>query len=406
MKRPRTAWGRVAVIGAAAIAAAGTGMLFEYIRTQFHPTVTDTQTPSRKGPRLDAKEREQRIVAPGKGSSKSRLPGAQTKAPDIIAAPPVLKLPDIAPDASTIRKYDIPTINEASVCLPRKKFRFSNIGKGKQKKRTKRAYIENMIQRAKFSAVVAMENPDGSLKFLAGVNAEKKRFPASITKLMTLYLSAEQLQKGAWKETDLLTFSEPALEMGRRKQSSNVAAYRAITGNTWRVRDFLYGLMMKSSNEAAVELGLKLESDPVRLGQIMTQKARQIGMLNTVFKNASGWTDYEQYTTPVDLVVLLHQFNQKFPEYKHYLGKKTWTVTINGKAATFNNNIQHIRDGWIGRVKIDEAKSGTLSMSGLNMIVSGMYGGRRVYMLVMGGANRGGRNDCMMQMTRFLPKRP
>lgn len=298
----------------------------------------------------------------------------------------------IAPPSASA--FTIPEVDPDQLCRPVRLFR-NVVQRVKKKKITKKIpYTAELVDEKKFAAVVAREKTDGTLEWIAGANATEALVPASMTKLMTAYMVFELLQSGKLKESDPVTFSDKA----RAMLPSNLSVYRKHLGNTWTVRGALYGMLMKSGNDAAVALGELISADEKRLGQLMTLKARSLGM-NAVFKNASGWADDEQTASGADMIVLMHALYKMFPQYTHYLGTRSVQISAGAKKpVTLVNAIGHIQSGAIGPIKIDGAKSGTLASSGLNMIVSGTYNGRRIYLVVMGGEDRHGRNRCMQEI--------
>ncbi len=145
-------------------------------------------------------------------------------------------------------------------------------------------------------------------KTLYSKNADAKRYPASITKVMTLYMLFEQIEQGH-------------LTLNSKLKVSSVAASRPPsklglkTGSTIRVRDAMYALVTKSANDVAAVVAENIAGSEAAFGRMMTQKARSIGMTKTTFRNASGLPDKRQTTTARDLITLGRHVLKKYPEY-------------------------------------------------------------------------------------------
>src|ERR1700736_4497474 len=148
-------------------------------------------------------------------------------------------------------------------------------------------------------AVLASNNPDGS------------RHPASLTKIMTLYLLFERLESGKMKLDTEMDVSEHASEQAPTKLGLR-------PGQTIKVEDAIKGLVTRSANDAAVVIAEAIAGDEGDFAKLMTRKARALGMVRTVYRNASGLPDDEQVTTARDQATLGRAIQERFPPFYRY----------------------------------------------------------------------------------------
>ena len=144
--------------------------------------------------------------------------------------------------------------------------------------------------------------------------ADAERYPASLTKMMTLYMLFEALESGQVALDDTITASaeaasRPASKLGLR------------AGQTLRVEDAIRALIIQSANDVAVAVAEHLHEDEARFAAVMTLRARELGMTNTVFRNASGLPDAAQHTTARDVARLAYALHQDFPQYYGYFSE-------------------------------------------------------------------------------------
>jgi D-alanyl-D-alanine carboxypeptidase len=220
----------------------------------------------------------------------------------------------------------------------------------------------------------------GSGKVLHNVNADAPRFPASVTKVMTLYMLFEQLERGKLTlETPL-----PVSDFARRQSPSKIGFDR---GETIEVEDAIKALVTKSANDVAVVVAEAIGGDEETFGEMMTAKARAIGMRNTVFKNASGLPNREQVTTARDLATLGKAVHDRFPKYWRYFQTRNFE---------FANRNYRNHNRLLGRVDgVDGIKTGYTRASGFNLLTSARDGNRHLIAVVLGG--RSGRiRDAQM----------
>jgi D-alanyl-D-alanine carboxypeptidase len=220
-------------------------------------------------------------------------------------------------------------------------------------------------------------------KVLHSSNPDAKRHPASLTKIMTLYLLFEQLEAGEMTLDEKMDVSEEAAA-----QSPTKLGLRA--GSTISVEDALKGLITRSANDAAVVIAEWIGDDEESFAKLMTQKAKALGMTRTVYKNASGLPDDEQVTTARDQAILGRAIQEHFPRYYKYFSTRSFRY--NGRAIRNHNSL-------LGRVEgVDGIKTGYIRASGFNLVTSVHRGNRYVVAVVMGGQSARSRDARMRQL--------
>ncbi len=220
---------------------------------------------------------------------------------------------------------------------------------------------------AKYASIVI----DGKTgKVLHQVNADTRNYPASLTKMMTLYMTFEALSDGRLRLNQKLSVSRTAA--GR--SPSKLGLKR---GEKIRVRDIIGALVTKSANDAATVMAEAIGGSERRFARMMTVKAREIGMDNTTFRNASGLPNRRQLTTARDMATLSRALYMDFPEHYHYFSTRKFTY----KGLTHKNH-----NKLLGRYRgIDGIKTGYIRASGFNLAASMERDGRRLISVVMGG---------------------
>jgi D-alanyl-D-alanine carboxypeptidase len=218
---------------------------------------------------------------------------------------------------------------------------------------------------------------------LASDQADELRHPASLTKLMTLYLTFSALDSGRLSLGDALPVSINALNAPPTKMG--------MTPNgTVLVRDAVMGLVTRSANDAAVLLAEALGGDEESFARLMTQKARQLGMASTVYRNASGLPNPEQVTTARDLARLANALLRDFPHY--YPVFSVLSYTYRGRPLANHNRMLATYAG------ADGLKTGYTNASGFNLVMSAMRDNRRLIGVVMGGSNAFQRDRLMAEL--------
>ena len=208
------------------------------------------------------------------------------------------------------------------------------------------------------------------------------RHPASLTKLMTIYLTFSALDSGRLSLGDGLPVSINALNAPPTKMG-------LPPGGTVSVRDATMALVTRSANDAALVLAEALGGDEASFAQMMTSKARQLGMSQTVFRNASGLPNREQVTTARDMARLAFALMRDFPHYYPVFSVQSWPYR--GRYLENHNRMLGSYEG------ADGLKTGYTNASGFNLVMSAMRDNRRLIGVVMGGDSAGQR-DRMMAM--------
>ncbi len=209
---------------------------------------------------------------------------------------------------------------------------------------------------------------------------DEERYPASLTKMMTLYMTFELIELGRLDYTTKIKMTEEAAAVAPSKLDLD-------PGDEITVLDAIKALVTKSANDVAVALAQHIGGSETNFARLMTQKARAIGMSKTTFKNASGLPDSGQVTTSRDMLTLALRLQDEFPE--HYKLFATRTFTFRGH--TYRNH-----NGLLGRYSgTDGIKTGYTRASGFNLVTSVRRGGKHVVAVVFGGRTAGIRNARM-----------
>lgn len=218
---------------------------------------------------------------------------------------------------------------------------------------------------------------------LHAANADETRYPASLTKMMTLYLLFEELEKGAMRLNQPLPVSAQAEAM----PASKLWLKR---GSTITVEEAILALVVRSANDVAVVVAEALGGSERQFGHMMTAKARDLGMRSTVFRNASGLPDAGQTTSARDMATLSIRLMQDFPQYYHYFSRQSFTY----RGTTHNSHNRLVRN-YPGA---DGMKTGFIRASGFNVATSAVRDGRRLVSVVMGGFTAASRDAHMADL--------
>jgi D-alanyl-D-alanine carboxypeptidase len=231
-----------------------------------------------------------------------------------------------------------------------------------------------------YAAIVVDAN---SGRVLHASNPDSLRHPASITKIMTLYLVFEQIEAGKLRLDTPLPVSAYAASQAPSKLGLR-------PGQTISVEDAIKALVTKSANDIAVVIAEALGGDEETFAKMMTRKARALGMTRTVYANASGLPDDEQVTTARDQAQLGRAIQDRFPRYYRYFA--TSSFYFGGRAIRNHNNL-------LGRVAgVDGIKTGFIRKSGFNLVTSVRRGNRHLVAVVIGGASAGARDARMRSL--------
>jgi D-alanyl-D-alanine carboxypeptidase len=208
-------------------------------------------------------------------------------------------------------------------------------------------------------------------------NEDALRHPASVTKVMTLYLLFEQLERGKVALDTPLAVSAHASMQAPSKLDLR-------PGATIAVEDAIKALVTKSANDVAVVVAENLGGSEEAFAEQMTRKARALGMTNTRYRNASGLPDPEQITTARDLTILGRAIQERFPKQYRYFQTRVFNYA--GAAHRNHNKL-------LGRVEgVDGIKTGYIKASGYNIVTSVSRGSRRLIVVVMGADSGRARN--------------
>ncbi|NRA87058.1 MAG: D-alanyl-D-alanine carboxypeptidase [Rhizobiales bacterium] len=245
----------------------------------------------------------------------------------------------------------------------------------------------NAYNKPRYSSVIIDVNNG---KTIHAKNATSLRYPASLTKIMTLYMLFEELKQGRVKKWTRLSVSRHAT----RQQPSKLYLKK---GSYITVEDAIKALVTKSANDVAVVIAEHIGGTESRFAVKMTKVARSIGMRNTVFKNASGLPNKRQVTTAKDMAILGINIQRRFPTYYKYF--KTRVFTYKGVRYGNHNKL-------LGKYRgVDGIKTGYTHASGFNLVSSVRRDGKHVVAVVIGAKSGRSRNLHMEQLlNKAMPK--
>lgn len=227
-------------------------------------------------------------------------------------------------------------------------------------------------------------------KTLYSKDANARRYPASLTKMMTLYLTFEALAAGKINKNTPVIFSakaaaEPPTKLGVRK------------GGAVTVETAILSMVTKSANDSSTALAEMLGGSEANFARMMTSKARALGMKATVFRNANGLPDPGQFTTAHDMAVLGMALREHFPQYYGYFSTRSFA---------YGNRRINGHNRLLGRIKgVDGIKTGYTRASGFNLVSSVADGNRKLVAVVMGGSSGGARDKQMASLIQtYMPQ--
>lgn len=213
--------------------------------------------------------------------------------------------------------------------------------------------------------------------------ADKQLHPASLTKIMTLLMVFERLERGQIRLNDRIYISKHAAGMVPSKLG-------LAAGSTIRVQDAIYALVTKSANDIAVAIAEHIGRNERNFAYMMTRRARAIGMNNTTFRNASGLHDPRQISTARDMAMLARHVIREHPRYYRYFSRKNFTYA--GKTYRNHNRLMNSYKG------MDGMKTGYIQASGFNLVGSAVRNDRRLIGVVFGGRTSKSRNAHMAKL--------
>jgi len=219
-------------------------------------------------------------------------------------------------------------------------------------------------------------------KTLEESNADSRRHPASLTKIMTLYLLFERLDAGKMKLSTMMPVSEHAAEQAPTKLGLK-------PGQHLEVEDAIRGIVTRSANDAAVVIAEAIGGDEESFAKMMTAKAHALGMAHTTYVNASGLPDDDQITTARDQALLGRAIQDRFPRYYHYFSTPSFT---------FRGEEIRNHDHLLGQYGVDGIKTGYTRASGFNLVTSLHHDGRHIVAVVMGGSSARARDAHMREL--------
>jgi D-alanyl-D-alanine carboxypeptidase len=232
---------------------------------------------------------------------------------------------------------------------------------------------------ASATAAIVVDGATG--RVLYGMNEDAPRHPASVTKVMTLYLLFEQLEKGRFTLDSEIPISAHAAAQAPSKLGLR-------PGQTIRIEDAIKAIVTKSANDIAVAVGEAVadgsESD---FAELMTRKARALGMNHTLYRNASGLPNDEQITTAADLALLGRAIQDRFPRYYRYFSIHEFAYR--GQRIHTHNHLMDRCEG------MDGIKTGYTAASGFNLLSSVKRDGHYIVSVVMGGKSARSRDNYM-----------
>lgn len=221
-------------------------------------------------------------------------------------------------------------------------------------------------------------------------NADRLQYPASLTKMMTLYLTFEALEQGRIRLDTPVPFSTFASAQQPTKLGVR-------PGGTITVEQAILGLVTLSANDASTALGELLAGTEGRFAQVMTAKAHALGMTRTTYRNANGLPNTAQMTTARDQARLGIALRQHFPQYYGYFSTQSFK---------FGQRVIRSHNRLVGSVRgVDGIKTGYTRAAGFNLVSSVEVDGKSIVGVVLGGASTPARDNQMRKLiATYLPK--
>ncbi|WP_375057085.1 D-alanyl-D-alanine carboxypeptidase [Zobellella sp. DQSA1] len=239
----------------------------------------------------------------------------------------------------------------------------------------------NQVQANPRYASIVLDADSGEV--LHASNADATRYPASLTKMMTLYMLFEAMDKGLMTLDTAMPVSAHAASMPQTNISLKA-------GDRLKVRDAIPALIVRSANDVAAVVAEALGGTESGFGRMMTEKAKAMKMTATTFRNASGLPNAAQTSTARDLAILSVRLMKDFPQHYHYFSTQSFTY----KGRTYNSHNRMVRN-YPG---VDGMKTGYIRASGFNVATSAAKGERRLIGVVMGGQTAQSRDAHMASL--------
>lgn len=224
-------------------------------------------------------------------------------------------------------------------------------------------------------AAIVVDAQTGEVMFAR--HADSRRYPASITKVMTLYLVFEAISEGRIQLDDVIRVSP-------RAASQPPSKLGLAAGQTITVADAIQATALRSANDMATALAEHVAGSEARFAALMTLKAESLGMTDSRFVNANGLPDSRQITTARDITILARAVMRDYPQYYRFFGVSSWTYE--GRDYRNTNGLLRSGQGY------DGIKTGYTNASGYNLAASAVRNGRRLITVVLGGRSSATRN--------------
>ncbi len=217
--------------------------------------------------------------------------------------------------------------------------------------------------------------------------SDRLAYPASLVKLMTLYLTFEAIEQGKLNPEQVLKISQRGEEISKVNKVNRLAIKE---GDEITVREAIRAVIVKSFNEAAVTLAEAVSGDEWQFAHKMNDKASELGMINTSFRNASGLHEEGQYTTSYDLARLVIAMQKKFPGYYHLFSVKEFEYR-GTKYETHNRVLLDYKGA-------EGMKTGFTNAAGFNLISAAKKGDHRVISVLLGCATAPRRDEFTKEL--------
>ncbi|MCB1539238.1 MAG: D-alanyl-D-alanine carboxypeptidase [Rhodospirillales bacterium] len=249
------------------------------------------------------------------------------------------------------------------------------------KKKSRTHHVAPKATQTKPYAAIVVDAQTGEV--LMARQADSIRHPASLTKMMTLYMLFEAIDAGRIRMNDRIVISSHAASMAPSKLG-------LPAGQSLNVEDAIQALVTKSANDVAAAIAEKLSGNESRFCARMSRKAHDLGMSRTSFHNASGLPDDRQVTSARDMAKLAIALLRDFPHYYHYFGVRDFE--FRGQTLVNHNRLLGEYPG------LDGIKTGYINDSGFNLVASAKQNGRRLVGVVFGGRTWRSRNEHMVAL--------
>lgn len=241
------------------------------------------------------------------------------------------------------------------------------------------APVAQSNENARYAAVV-VDAASGEVLFAR--HADARRYPASVTKVMTLYLAFEALSEGKVKLDDVITVSP-------RAASQPPSKLGLAAGQTITLDNAMRATAVRSANDMAMAIAEHIGGSEARFAAMATLKAEELGMTQTRYVNPHGLPDGRQLTTARDLAVLARAVMRDYPQYYRYFGLHDWA---------YNGRDYRNTNGLLNMAGYDGIKTGFTNASGYNLAASKVENGKRLITIVLGGRSSASRNAHVAEL--------